>query len=180
MTKNKTQNICHYVFQTTDALLLDANIWLFIYGPSAPNDSRSRIYSNAFKAILAAHSKIYIDVLITSEFINTYTRIEYSRLGLGIYDNFKRFRQSADFKPIAQAIANTVRRILDYCEPLESGFSTLDIALMLNEYEKGESDFNDAILADLCQRNGLKLVTHDGDFQDCGLTLVTANSYLLA
>jgi len=116
-------------------------------------------------------------VLVLSEFINSYTRTKkgLSRSPL----SFKQFRQSPDFKPIAQAIAGDARRILQICNRTESGFSTLDAAALIGAYEGGAADFNDLVLVDLCQRNGWKLVTHDGDFKEYGLPLVTANSYLL-
>ncbi len=180
--KNKAEDIRRYTFQPTDALLIDANVWLSIYGPSAPTDWKAQVYSRALNGMLAASSQIYIDVLVLSEFINRWARLEH---GLCYSDPasrppFKQFRQSPGFRPVAQAIAVAARRILQVCTRLESGFSTLDISALINEYEEGESDFNDQVLAELCRRNGLKLVTHDGDFKDRGLTLVTANRYLLA
>lgn len=175
--KNRAEDVRRYMFRPTDALLVDANVWLYVYGPSAPGDWRARTYSEALGKMLAAKSRICIDVLVLSEFINRYARLEYELHGA--YPTFKDFRQSPDFKPAAQAIAVAARRILQLCARLESGFSTLDITALINEYEQGEADFNDQVLADLCRRNGLKLVTHDGDFEDCGLTLVTANRYLL-
>jgi len=119
--------------------------------------------------------------LIVSEFVNAYARIKFyiqfpdpsSR------PHFKRFRQSADFKPIAQAVAADIRRILQHCNRIESGFDTLDIAALVDEYGKGNSDFNDQVLAELCRSKGLMLVTHDSDFTDTGLTIVTANQHLL-
>lgn len=49
----------------------------------------------------------------------------------------------------------------------------------MNEYEKGNSDFNDQIFTEICRNNGWKLVTDDGDFKRCGVPLVTANKTLL-
>ncbi len=49
----------------------------------------------------------------------------------------------------------------------------------VDEYAAGESDFNDQIIAVLCKRKGLKLVTDDGDFHGQGIPVVTANRRLL-
>jgi len=176
--KNRTEDIRHYTFRPTDVLLVNANVWLYIYGPSAPGDWRARTYSGALGKMLTAKSRICIDVLVLSEFINRYARLGYE-LYAAAYPTFKNFRQSPDFKPVAQTIAVTAQRILQTCARLESGFAALDVAALMSEYEQGEADFNDLVLADLCRRNGLTLVTHDGDFKDCGLTLVTASRYLL-
>ena len=69
--RNRAENITHYVFKSTDALLLDANIWFFVYGPHRLDDKRVPVYSGALDRILKAKSRIYVDVLILSEFINT-------------------------------------------------------------------------------------------------------------
>ncbi len=51
---------------------------------------------------------------------------------------------------------------------------------VIAEYAVGDSDFNDQIIATLCKRKGLKLVTDDGDFGGHGIPVVTANRKLLA
>ena len=176
--KNSARDIRSYVFKSTDELLLDANIWLFVYAPSKPNDGRVKVYSRALSKMLKAKSRIYIDVLLVSEFINSYARMKHNILNPGVRFN-KRFRQSAAFKPIAQDVAADARLVLQHCTRVESGFDVLNIDTLVDEYEKGNSDFNDQVLADLCRSKGLTLVTDDRDFKDCGLTVVTANRRLL-
>ena len=179
--KNSAKDIKSYVFGPTDELLLDANVWLSVYGPGKPGGWRAAVYSKALDKMLKAKSLIYIDVLIVSEFINAYARIKYyiQFPDPSTRSHFKRFRQSADFKPIAQDVAADVRRVLQHCTRVESGFAALDINALIYEYEKDNSDFNDQVLADLCKSRGLKLVTDDRDFKDRGLTVVTANRHLL-
>ncbi len=174
----KTEEITSYVFKDSDKLLLDANVWIFLYGPQKPGDPKVSIYSQAFAKILAAKSQIYIDVLIVSEFINTYARLKYNIL-LPPSTNFKQFRKSKDFKPIAQAIADDVKRMLQHCTRIATGFETLAIETLLNEYALGDSDFNDQVLTDLCIRTGLMLITDDADFKDRGIPVITANKRLL-
>ena len=180
--RNSAEDIRSYVFKPTDELLLDANIWLFVYGPSKPGDWKVAVYSRALDKILKAQSPIYVDVLIISEFINRYARLKYHIHfpNPDAYHSFKQFRKSADFKPIAQDVAADVRRVLQHCERVESGFDTLDIVALVEEYEKGDSDFNDQVLAELCRSKELILVTDDGDFADAGLMVVTVNRRLLA
>lgn len=180
--KNNSFEISSYGFSPADNLLLDANIWLYVYGPQGnPKDWRTRAYSRALANALRANSNLFIEVLILSEFINRYARFEHNiraRQGAAPSD-FKRFRNSADFQPIATAIANDVRRVLAYSNRTDNGFDTLDIIVLLSEYELGKSDFNDQMLAALCKSRGFSLVTHDADFKDKGLTVITANHNLL-
>ncbi|MEI8174248.1 MAG: PIN domain-containing protein [Deltaproteobacteria bacterium] len=174
----KTEEITRYDFKSSDELLLDANIWLLVYGPQDPNDPRVGIYSKALKKILAAKSCIYIDVLIVSEFINAYARIK-KRVLSPPSTTFKQFRKSSDFEPVAQDIAADVKCVLKHCMRVESGFELLAIDALLDEYAAGNSDFNDQVFISLCSSKGLTLVTDDGDFKGCGIPVITANKRLL-
>jgi len=181
--KNNAYLIRNYTFKPTDNLLFDANIWLFIYGPQGnPSDLRSQIYSNALAQAIKAKSHLYIDVLVLSEFINRYARLRHNLLRAAgkASDDFKTFRSSAIFKPIAKDIADDTRRLMRQCVRAGSRFESVDIDTILNEYEQGKSDFNDQILAALCRAEGLTLVTHDADFKNRGLRVLTANNRLLS
>ena len=180
--RNDARRVERYVFAAADTLLFDTNIWLLIYGPQGnPSDYRTRIYSAALAKVLKVKSHIYLDVLILSEFINRYARLRYDILRpTGWPKEFKSFRKSAAFKSIAKDIAADAQRVVRQCERTESGFETVDIGALLAEYESGDADFNDQILVELCKAKGLTLVTHDADFKDRGLTLLTANPRLLA
>jgi predicted nucleic acid-binding protein len=175
---NKAWLVNSYVFRPEDELFLDANVWLFIYGPQRPGDKRVAKYSDAFAKILNAQSRIYIDVLIISEFFNTYARLQWKQVAPNV-TNFKKFRKSPSFKPIAHAITSDVKRILKHCTRIENGFETLDIDSLIAEYEAGDADFNDQVITSLCKNRGLKLVTDDGDFRLQGIPVVTANKKLL-
>ena len=179
--RSSAEDISAYVFQPTDELLLDANVWFFVYGPHRPGSRKAATYSAAFAKILKAECRIYVDVLIVSEFINRYARLKHNILqrSSSVPSDFKQFRKSTAFKPIARDIAADVRRILRNCTRTESGFDVFDINALVDEYEKGDSDFNDQVLAELCKSKGLKLVTDDADFRDRGLMLLTANRHLL-
>ena len=66
-----------YNFTSQDKLFLDANIWLYLFGPQKPGAYWVNIYSKVFSNILSAKSLIYIDALVVSEFINTFARQEW-------------------------------------------------------------------------------------------------------
>ncbi|MGB6064251.1 MAG: hypothetical protein WBG50_05560 [Desulfomonilaceae bacterium] len=40
-------HIRDYHFSNSDALLVDANVWLYLYGPQEPEDWRAKVYSQA-------------------------------------------------------------------------------------------------------------------------------------
>jgi len=93
--------------------------------------------------------------------------------------NFKKFRQSDDFKPVAKEIANATKKILQHCTRVESGFESLNICTLINEYAEGKSDFNDQVISLICSREKLTLVTDDKDFANEGVAVLTANKKLL-
>jgi len=175
---NNASAVANYNFKSEDRLFVDTNVWLFVYGPQKPRDARVATYSQALKRILDAQCRIYIDVLIVSEFINTYARLKWYVMGKP-HANFKQFRKSADFKHMAQDIAADVRRVLKHCERIENGFEALDIDGLIGEYAAGDSDFNDQVIASLCTTRALTLITDDADFGLRGIHVVTANKRLL-
>jgi len=180
MTAN-TINIGSYTFTQTDELLIDANVWLYIHGPQVQGDWKSKNYSNALANILQAKCNIFIDVLILSEFINRYSRLKCTQeKGSSDPATFKSYRQSSDFKTVAKDIADAVRRIFKHSKCIESGLTSIDINNLLADYESKCLDFNDQILAELCKSKSLKLVTHDRDFKDYDITVLTANRNMLS
>src|SRR2546428_337525 len=134
---SNAQDITSYTFSDSDRLLLDANVWMFVHGPNKPGDYRVAVYSSALAKILIAKSTIHTDVLIVSEFINRYARLRHSilRSSGGAPADFKQFRNSADFKLVAQGIADAVRRVLKNCTRIESDFDSVDIGFLIDEYE---------------------------------------------
>ena len=97
-----------FPFKRTDKVFFDANVWLYIYFSSAiSQDSAEAAYSAAWQDILTAQSNVYIDALIVSEIINVHARSRYrirKRQGASFRD-FKVFRKSSDFRPMADEIS---------------------------------------------------------------------------
>ncbi|AQQ70179.1 PIN domain protein [Limihaloglobus sulfuriphilus] len=170
-----------YEFSAQDKLIVDTNVWIFNYGPSSPRKPQVRKYSRILSNALTAKCQIYIDVMIVSEFINTYARMKFNQIKQqNQFCNFKSFRNSSGFKAVARDIASDTRRILSLCNRIKTGFETVDIDKILTEFGQGNSDFNDQMITALCKREGLTLVTDDGDFAGKDIPIITANRRLLA
>jgi predicted nucleic acid-binding protein len=174
-------SIGNYAFSNQDRLFLDTNIWMYVYGPQSPNDWRNKVYSGALANILRANAPVFVDVLVLSEFINRYARVEHSlaKERNKVDEPFKSYRMSDEFKPVAKVITDSVRRITRFCRRLESGFQDVDLEQLLTDFETQRPDFNDQILVSLCKSHDLTMVTHDADFRESGLSILTANSRLL-
>lgn len=176
--KALAQHIDHYKFTDSDRLFVDTNIWIYTVGPSSETlDHPQDDYSTALSRAIEAKSQLFTDVLVISEFINTYAKIKWRNSSPA--KTFKEFRMSKEFKAIAEKIASEARKITDCCTLLDSGFSDLRIDDVLTDYAKGKFDFNDQIISELCRKQTLTLVTHDGDFKIYHVPLLTRNQRLL-
>ena len=166
-----------YSFQGQEEVILDANIWLYLQGPLAGvQQSLLDIYSNVLDRILLKKCGLVISPFILSEFANRYARME-QKVSTHWNLNFKNYRQMDAFKPVLEDITRACQNITGMCT--RSTRYTPDVSALqtvLTEIANKNLDFNDALLAWVCRRENLILVTHDGDFADLdGLTVVTAN-----
>ena len=93
--------------------------------------------------------------------------------------NFKEFRKSQGFKEVAEEIADNAKRIIDFATCCDSNFGSINMDELLGEYREGNYDFNDQVIIRLCKSMDLVLITHDKDFKDSGIEILTANRYLL-
>lgn len=173
--------IRNHRFNRADSLLLDANVWLYVYGPQRPGDRRTAEYSRALRWILDAQCSVFVDVLTLSEFVNRYARMKFElwKTVSGI-NQFKAYRRHPVFRAVNAAITAAMRRIIQQAHPIESGLTLIDMQDFLHDYEERSPDFNDQVLAELCRNNGLTLLTHDEDFKDAGIPVITANPRLVA
>ena len=171
--------VFNHNFTSQDKIFLDANIWLYLYGPPKLKSRWRPIYNTVFNDILKANSQIYIDALVVSEFINTYARLEWKLTSPHI-NQFKDFRNDPSFKPVAVNIAADVKLVLNHCSQVESGFTTLPMNSLLNDYATGDFDFNDQVITEICKSNGFTLITNDGDFKTQKIPVLTANQSLLS
>ncbi len=180
MTTTAIKDIKNYKFTERDSILLDANILLSVYGPNANTEYYTYFYSQALVEMRTGKCKIFIDALVLSEFMNRFAHWAYDQLPLETKPSkFKDFRRSDEYKKVAQEIADDARRIVDYATCCDSEFGSMDINELLKEYEMGNSDFNDQVIARLCEKKGFILVTHDRDFESSEIDILTANPRLL-
>lgn len=151
--KNKALKIGDYQFSKTDNLLLDANIWLYLFPPpSSPAHHATRIYSAAFKLMKDANSKIMINALILSEYLNRYCRIEWNALHRQKYPDYKNFRQSEDYNAVGKNATAFARVILKNSVKVDDEFTSANTGAIMANFESGALDFNDSMVTDVCLR----------------------------
>jgi predicted nucleic acid-binding protein len=185
---NKYYNLATYQFVSTDTLILDTNIWLYLFSPNAGLTSSSiwtQKYSGSYRKIIHAHSKVLIDATILSEYLNQCARIEFNAHNehpkKEWYKTFKKFRESPHYLPIANKIMQDASKIIIRCEQVDTLFSQYDITKILDNYSKAQCDFNDSLLLEMCKRYRCKIITNDLDFGsvDYNVDILTHNKKLL-
>ena len=161
-------------------LFFDANVLLYLFSPSAANSQQQwaiTAYSAVFKHALTRNLTLCIDVMVLSEFINRFLRLEHQgflkRNGSAI--TFKAYRATSDGLLAAQDIEDIVT------EKLLKSFKI--IGKLFNSSEIGSihlpnTDFNDALIVETCKAHQCVLVTNDADFLDANIDILTANNKL--
>ncbi len=175
-TPEKIHSIESYDFPEERNYFFDTNIWLYIYGPIGWPDEKSDMYSRALKKIREAKGTIYINCMIISEFINTFSRIEFKQQS--DFTRYKDFRNSLAYRAIAQDIAYNVRKILRSTLTCDPEMQTIDLPAVMDLFEQGKFDFNDLLFAQICRAKNMVFVTHDKDFSELGVEILTSNDKL--
>ncbi len=179
---SKAHNALNYSFTKDEEILVDTNVWIFLYPPTKPpasHASQDYKYSIIFKKLREANARPIISSLILSEYFNRYIQCEYRGLWERQYKNRKKFRQSTAFTSVGQAATNNIRNILTFTELRDTLISQIDLSSILKAIEDGACEFNDAVYVEICRKQGWKMLTHDADMAYGGIELLTTNESLL-
>lgn len=177
---NKAYNLASYSFSSGEPILVDANIWLYLFpAPGNSQQFHAQQYSTAFLRLVSAHAQPVLDPMVLSEYLNRYCRIEWEANFKAKYQTFKQFRKSADFQAVVSSAHVFAAKILSFCQVHSVSANELDLNQALADFKSGQVDFNDALLVDICKKRNMKLMTNDADFQDGGIEVLTTNPRLL-
>jgi len=178
--KNKAYDLSSYSFISGEQILVDTNIWLYLFpAPGNPPQRFANQYSTAFSNLVSAQAQPVLDPMVLSEYLNRYIRIEWMGNYKSTYPKFKDFRNSLDFTAVVSSAETFAKRIVNFCEIHSIPARELDLNQALVDFSSGKMDFNDALLVDICKKRNLKLMTNDGDFHDGGIDVLTTNPRLL-
>ncbi|WP_165175255.1 type II toxin-antitoxin system VapC family toxin [Desulfovibrio sp. ZJ369] len=178
--KNKAYDLSSYVFRSGEKILLDTNIWLYLFpAPAGYPKKFVSHYSTAFARLIKAKAQPVLSPIVLSEYLNRYIRIEWQGCYQTKYRDFKNFRKSTDFTQVAASMKVFAQKILQSCQVHDLAANALNLQQSLNEFVMGNIDFNDAVLVDICKQLNFKLMTNDSDFQYGGIEILTTNPTLL-
>lgn len=159
-------------------LVFDANIWLSINGPFEDVvPDRARAYSGLYKKILEAGGKVYLPQVVACEFLNRAVWIQ------GEADGFKRgngkIHQAPDYPKWIKEACDLLNSVVDDSERVSDGFDGIDLSEVYSTAEKGGLEFHDVLIAALCQKLEVTLVTDDRDYSGQNVAIVTFNQKLV-
>lgn len=170
-------------FSATDRVFFDTNIWIKLFDCRSDPDKRegheaTKIYSGALRRALEAKSQLVTHAVVVSEFIHRLSSDEYHfckqlEPSVGPY---KTWRACAAGRSFARVLAAQTRQFLGRCECLPTDFSHQELSALVQKFEDDPCDFNDELVAALCLKHNLFLVTHDGDFARSDVPILTANT----
>lgn len=177
---NKVYDLSSYSFSSGEQILVDTNIWLYLFpAPGNPQQFFAHQYSAAFSRLVSARAQPVLDPMVLSEYLNRYCRIEWEGNFKSQCRTFKQFRQSSDFQKIALSAHIFASKILGACQIHSIPADQLDFNQALADFKSRRVDFNDALLIDICKKQNMKLMTNDADFQHAGIEVLTTNPRLL-
>ena len=163
-----------YKFKSTDKILIDANILLFVFCPLSTSDNKVDTYTDILEAMKVSNSKLYICSTVVSEFINRWLRMDFDK---NLQDeqkskNFKKdYRGSSRYKTVLNQILKQIKKLFESynVEQIDDAFSNFDIQA---SYIDKENDFNDLIVAHISKKYDLQILSDDKDFQSLDVKVV--------
>lgn len=180
MEKALIQNIKEHRFRADEHLLIDANVWLYTYGPrTTRSGDPDHIYNDAMTKMITNKCKLYMILPILSEYIHVYLDKQLELDGIHKGD-LKAFRKTDAYKRILNIMKADVKEILGLVECCTPMFENGKACVFLDRFLQCALDFNDVIIEDFCMSNPkIILVTNDGDFKNEDLPILTANGSML-
>ena len=163
-------------------VFFDTNIWIYIFCEIGNYNNRLvRRYSSSYSYFLKNNTAIFIDLTVISEFVNRYMRIAYSNyveknsLKKRDFDYKKDYRKSEDFKEAWENVCNIVNNsILLKADAINFNYDRITLNSLLNP-NNIDTDFNDNHITNLCRSNDMYLLTHDADFKNSDINVITGN-----
>lgn len=157
-------------------VFFDANVFLDIFWPTGRNQT-AILYSRFFKNCLINRISIVVDFIVLSEVINRALRMEYGKY---LQQNnltqtslpFKNYRDSSEGVESQEDIYVVVKKSLDNFSVCGKEFTKEEIVSFL---KTDSIDFNDKGITSLCRNKKFVLVTHDKDYSEQDIDVISAN-----
>jgi Predicted nucleic acid-binding protein, contains PIN domain len=162
----RIHNLNTYSVDSEDRFFFDTNIWMYMHCSIGKYNSQLvQDYSDFYQKIKVAGATIVTSALLISEFINTYSRLEFNikKISDGLSDYKRDFRANAHYKPLLDnIILLTERKILKDSIKVKDDFHDFEESKFFDN--PNTFDFNDEYFCYIAEKLNFKIVTNDKDF----------------
>lgn len=164
-------------------IFFDANILIYLFWPTGKKQRYlENNYASIYSKILSEGIEKNVNFVVISEVINKILRISWEE-HLNIENlqkdelSFKDFRNSnCGIEAQEDVITIIEENVLKNFEIVEDSFSKTDIEQF---FEIDLLDFSDKAILKTCIDNDFILLTHDSDFSDSEVDILTCNKNIL-
>ena len=160
-----------YNIAKNEKVFIDTNILIYLFSPDfvSSNEQHIEQYSKILEILLQNSAELYISSIVVSEFINRILRIDYEK-NKELYPDFKQdYRKSQKYKETLNLILKELKKILKISYKINDTFSDFDLLSWYQRDDNQNLDFNDLQIAFIIEKNNLKLLSNDSDFENFGI-----------
>lgn len=153
-------------------IFFDANILIYLFWPVFSKGNEPQRYSSIFGKLCSNKNPMAINTFVLSEVINRVLKMEWENKTRKSIE-FKPFRNSSDGQSVQKDIFKIIQNIiLQSFQVIDKQLTTTDIKNILTI---DNLDFNDKIILDVCKAHNMILLTHDADFKDADIDILSDN-----
>ncbi|MDD4205105.1 MAG: PIN domain-containing protein [Candidatus Delongbacteria bacterium] len=161
------------------SIFFDANIILYLFWATGLEKCEAE-YASLFQSLMTNKNRLYVDLTIISEVFNKAFDIEFEKYKdahKNPHLNKKTYRDSEEGKIAVDDVYSLLKNtVLKHFEIAGKSFTKQEIIdLLIVDH----LDFSDKIFLKICRENGFVLLTHDYDFRDAEIDILTANKKLV-
>ena len=160
-----------YNISKNERVFIDTNILIYLFSPDfvSSNERYIEKYSKILEILLQNDAKLYISSVVVSEFINRVLQTNYKK-NQELYPSFKKdYRKSEKYKETLKLILKELKKILKISNKINDTFDEFDLLSWYQKDANQNLDFNDLQIAFIVEKNNLKLLSNDSDFENFGI-----------
>jgi len=160
-----------YNISKNERVFIDTNILIYLFSPDfvSSNERYIEKYSKILEILLQNDAKLYISSVVVSEFINRVLQTNYKK-NQELYPSFKKdYRKSEKYKETLKLILKELKKILKISNKINDTFDEFDLLSWYQKDTNQNLDFNDLQIAFIVEKNNLKLLSNDSDFENFGI-----------
>ncbi len=162
-------------------ILFDANILIYLF-VSTGSQSLENTYSSLYNSLLRLNATYYVNFIIISEVVNRAIKNDYKNyLWKTIQEEedfpFKKFRNCIDGQEALTDIYQIIES--DILNRFQVAGKAINKAEIMAFLKVDNLDFSDKAIELICKENDFVLLTHDGDFRDSNIDILSLNNDII-